>query len=62
MVENTHLKELSAKIETVMVVLDQKEKKDQANDECMSLIEQSLTSIAKYMESLQLQHSVSSSS
>lgn len=36
-----------------MVVLDQKEEKDRAKDEPLSLIKQYLTSIVKCMESLQ---------
>lgn len=54
MAEHTRLKELSTKLEIVMVVLDQKEEKDKVKDERLALIEQSLTSIAKCMESLQM--------
>lgn len=55
MVEHTRLKELFTKLETVMAVLDQKEEKDRVKDERMTLIEQSLASIAKCMETLQTQ-------
>ncbi|XP_039115571.1 uncharacterized protein LOC120251094 [Dioscorea cayenensis subsp. rotundata] len=55
MAENTRMKELSAKMETVLAVLDQKEEKDRAKEERISLIEQSLASIARCMEALQIQ-------
>lgn len=45
-----------------MVVLDQKEEKDHVKDECMSLIKQSLVSIGRCMESLQIQKSMAFSS
>lgn len=62
MVEHTRFKALSSKMETVMAVLDQKEEKDRAKDERMAIIEQSLASIAKCMESLQLQNSLATTS
>lgn len=41
MAKNTQFKDLSAKMEIVLVVLDQKEEKDKLKDERISLIEQS---------------------
>ena len=43
MVDGTRSKELSAKMETTLAILDQKEEK-------MKLIQQSLASITKYLE------------
>lgn len=62
MEDHTRFKDLSAKMEIVMAILDQKEEKDRAKEERLSLMEQSLPSVAKCMESLQAQYSLVSSS
>lgn len=54
-----HFKELFAKMETIIVVLDQKEEKDSVKH--LSFIEKSLAYIAKCMEYLQMYHLIASS-
>lgn len=56
--ENTRLKELSTKMETVLAVLGDKEEKDKLKDDRLSMIEQSVSSLVKCMESLQQQASM----
>lgn len=55
MVDNTRLKELSSKMETVLAVLRDKEEKDKLKEERLSMIEQSISSLVKGMETLQQQ-------
>ena len=59
MAEATCLKDLSAKIETVLTVLDQKEEKDRIREERIIVIEKSLASTSKFIENIQLRSSPS---
>lgn len=55
MADNTRLKDLSSKMETVLAILGGKKEKDKLKDERLSLIEQSISSLVKGIETLQQQ-------